>query len=347
MIQLNGISSNVTLISLSFTNCSCVSGSGGGMYVNVTSSGVLNLERLTFTGCSASSVGGGVYCLLQSNTSVLQFSGCVFGGGESVNGGRVYIRCVDGPTSACVGNWISQWTSYSTIGADERMQYWVEETTSARTKLNSTLLHFLYNPSTDSSITTLYISRTGADISTCGWDDIPCVTLYSAMSVFTSTTSSSSLTTIALSQATHSSESTSVSMTRGVLIMGGELSSSGGYTTVKNVSSSSSPLLSITSSSVVTLTLINFVGTTSVTLTGTPLIEASEGKLKMVGVRFQTMKVTNTSLLSISATSSDSFRMEGATYGEGGSGELSVWMLLHSILLQQLMPVLMEQWRAM
>ena len=42
------------------------------------------------------------------------------------------------------------------------------------------MLHYLFAASTDATIDIVYVKTDGEDIGTCGWEDIPSLSIYSA-----------------------------------------------------------------------------------------------------------------------------------------------------------------------
>ena len=47
---------------------------------------------------------------------------------------------------------------------------------------DSAVLHYLFAASTDATVDTVYGKTDGEDIGTCGWEDIPSLSIYSASS---------------------------------------------------------------------------------------------------------------------------------------------------------------------
>ena len=56
-------------------------------------------------------------------------------------------------------------------------EFWVEEQIDTRNAVNGSLTHFLYGP----TLSVVYASGMGADVYTCGWNDIPCVSVYAGL----------------------------------------------------------------------------------------------------------------------------------------------------------------------
>ena len=94
---------------------------------------------------------------------------------------------------------------------------------------------------------TVYVSTLGADISTCGWSDLPCLTLDQAVS---QTTDVAALVTVSLVAGSHAAETTTttISIAKDLTITGAPLTDTASlFTTTKDVASTPGPLLTITS----------------------------------------------------------------------------------------------------
>ena len=140
-------------------------------------------KNVHFVKCSASEKGGGIYATLASDDSLLSFTDCSFTTSESVSseGVFVYIACPHGVESASASEW-STLGEYASLRSHTD-KYWVEETEGSmvdggvKHPQNASLLHFIYPLTIDKEATTMYVRQSGVDALTCGWDDLPCLTL--------------------------------------------------------------------------------------------------------------------------------------------------------------------------
>ena len=103
------------------------------------------------------------------------------------------------------------------------------------------LLHMKYSVG-NGSWNVVYVSSAGSDdISTCGWSDIPCLTITKGVTNANTTTA---LTSVNLIEGSHPADNTSISVSKTLNISGDALSSDE-YTTLKSLSASNTPLVSM------------------------------------------------------------------------------------------------------
>ena len=108
----------------------------------------------------------------------------------------------------------------------------MEETPmSNRNAQSACFFHYLFTPFSYNEQTYLTVSPNGADVSTCGWDDLPCLTIQTAVKRI------SSATLITLSASSHASEASGISITKELTIRG-----EGTASTTKALSTGNTPL---------------------------------------------------------------------------------------------------------
>ena len=128
--------------------------------------------------CSASTMNrrsGAIY--IHSNSSKdsftltgTSFTNCVCNDSNT----SVYIVCVDSSSFLIRSRFPD--IDYSTY--ESRLsEFWVEGQIDTQITLNGSLIHFLYGP----TLSVVYASGMGADVYTCGWNDIPCVSVYAGL----------------------------------------------------------------------------------------------------------------------------------------------------------------------
>ena len=131
-------------------------------------------EGLSFIDCSAEKNGGSIYIELKQD-SVLKFqSGISFSQSSPQNtpGEFLFIACDDGEIA-------QEWTQLASFDSmlEQNQTSWLEET---KHSLKNSLIYFGYSPTTDKQ-DTICIGNNGADIETCGWEDLPCFTIEAAL----------------------------------------------------------------------------------------------------------------------------------------------------------------------
>ena len=172
IFEFPSLSASINLCNMTFNNCRCESGSGGVIFVSLTSSRYkVTLSSLTFTSCSASKYGGGV-CIdggsyISTNTLLfgsLTFSSC----SASMKGGNVYI----------IASALTHFTGYSSWSGVVPKSYSSSDEGKYMGVYSSStidILHLVYAPSAGSK-TDVYASSSSSGIENtlCGWSDIPC-----------------------------------------------------------------------------------------------------------------------------------------------------------------------------
>ena len=99
-------STSITLCNTAFNNCRCESRSGGRIYGSVSGGCTLSLSNICFVSCTSSESGGGISA--NRNTSMLSVSNSVrFSDRSATIGEYLMVSCVDSPSAANAGNWIS------------------------------------------------------------------------------------------------------------------------------------------------------------------------------------------------------------------------------------------------
>ena len=145
------------------------------------------------TSCSATDgKSGAIYIQLSSDSDVVEvsyvkFSYCKYGSGSTVR--NIYIDSYDAskviPTADADTElkWTYFFTQYNTTIESSKDAFIVEESISTDTHKPQTasILHFLYAPSSNAGLSSVYTSVSGADLSTCGWADLPCLTINYAL----------------------------------------------------------------------------------------------------------------------------------------------------------------------
>ena len=86
------------------------------------------------------------------------------------------------------------------------------ETTTERFAQTASVLHFLFAPSSNSGLKSLLVTHTGADINTCGWEDLPCLTVAVARTHHTTAT------TVKLGDGVHTKETEDLEVASGQVL---------------------------------------------------------------------------------------------------------------------------------
>ena len=203
-----GESATATLKNVTFTQCAA-SQNGGGVYATLAPRAKLTLggssgaENVTSTECASPESGGCIYATLTPDDSIISFPHTHFEpiDSELPNGAFVYIACPHGFASASASEWTSL-GEYSSLTPNTNY-CWVNETDGTGVSTDdgevkhpqsTSLLHFLYPPSDDSDVMSMYVAVSGLDVDMCGWSDLPCLTLTTAF-----TQKGASVTSISLS----------------------------------------------------------------------------------------------------------------------------------------------------
>ena len=130
----------------------------------------------------------------------------------------------------------------------------VKETLTSRSRiLSASLFHFVFAPSASPDDDLLiHVEDDGVETETCGWSDVPC------RFIGTATAHSGEHTNVLVHAGTHPPESSTVSLSTEYSFSGDGLTENADITTIKQVSSSASPLFSLTSSVLLSLNQILF-----------------------------------------------------------------------------------------
>ena len=193
---------DIILSGMTFNSCISSAGYGGALYLNLLSkpnSLKIDSETVTFLECSAGK-GLGMNMFITASIDVLDlFSKDAF------------------PVA-------------STFTETDLDLFWIEEidcpTRTTRIPFSISLLYLLFPPKDKPTITTAYLANTlytrggatvragGVDTSTCGWEELPCLTISAAVN------NSASL-FLSMSEGTHGAEGESVTLSTDTTILGG------------------------------------------------------------------------------------------------------------------------------
>ena len=184
IFRLTSFNERAVIDRIGFDSDTCLDGDGGAVYLSVPSGEEAELSSLSFTSCIASKKGGALFIELKDESSVIRFNNLSFTPPGSAVGVNIYIQCIDGIEASLNGNWPSL-GSYEHLSEDSHC-YWLQESTTSRSALNDSMVRFIYSltdvtPSSDLIVVT--ISSSGADVRSCGWDDFPCLSISTAVSV--------------------------------------------------------------------------------------------------------------------------------------------------------------------
>ena len=183
VFRLASFSKGAVIDGIEFDSDSCADGDGGAISLSIPSGGEVELNSLSFTSCSTSGKGGALFIQLQDESSIVRFNNLSFTPPTSGVGVNIYIECIDGIEASVKGNW-SSLGSYDYLSEDSHC-YWVQESTTSRASLNTSMVRFIYSlkdVSPSSDLLTVFISPSGTDVRTCGWDDFPCLSISTAVS---------------------------------------------------------------------------------------------------------------------------------------------------------------------
>ena len=253
VLGLTSSTAQITLSNVSFINCNCLTGGGGAVMANLTGISIFTFTNLNFTNCNASSSGGAIYfahsasTILQlKNLSITNCTSARYGGGAYITAesdmnqlrlsNLTFSGCRDRRTNASAedvnanGNGIVLYSP--TLSAFDTLTGWddfiplteydssLELVYSGAYNATSTipegtfftLLHFLFPPTAPNS-TTIYVSPSGFDRSTCGWLDLPCFSLKQPICDTNNT-----ITSITLTPGNHHREFSTITISTGKLL---------------------------------------------------------------------------------------------------------------------------------
>ena len=307
----NYFSMSSDAIPCTFTDIIRNQGSGAVFDIECPSSGCINICNAQFIRCYSvdpAAVTGSVYIYATGKPAKfdlmnLQFSQSAYGGGSNIR--NVYISCADAtefltqPLNgevtrlACFTGTIEQYD----ISADINTLYEVVETTTSRQPLTASLYHFLYDPSNDTTQTSVYLSGVntqteqseGVEVDSCGWSDVPCLRITTALK------HRGSMTVITLTGGKHESEEETITLSYLMTFTGQGIDS-----TIKTVSDMSGSDACFVISDSVTFEKLSFALPSSLSI---PLISAASGSLKLTSLSFapnsDLTSLTNTALIQL------------------------------------------------
>ena len=302
---------SVSLSSTSFTGIT--QNTGTPLTITLSSSSSFSLTSTTFTQCTTTDThakAGALYLDLPDTPShfsvkSIHFSECGItpdGNTSPLTERNAYIRCRDATQflSRNDSNWLPAIPAYSS-DSSEHNKYIVEETTSDRQAFTQSLYLFLFAQKDGSEETSSFVSSiTGADIQTCGWNALPCLSIASALSH-----ASPSLTHIFLSENEHTPEMNTVSLSSDWSLSGAVLNEEDAFTTIKDINSLASPLFDVSSHSFI-LSFILFKWTeTEGNALSNSLIVLSTGTLTLSTLSFTGISLSQNSLFSLNTPEQD------------------------------------------
>ena len=280
-----------------FERAKLSSGSGTVISANISSSGAVNLNNTNMTNCSSlNGRGGGIYLKAGSNTNKenvhihnMTFTNC---SSNSVNGSNVFIECYNGTTFITTSQWTGtiNTTNYGDTEENSKALFWVSETQENASKSlyaqSASLFHFIFKPVEYSSATKIYIGTRGADVTTCGWDDLPCLNLTRGLEYVNSNGSIVNVSTIRLQDGNHVAEGKKIVFStsgKKYEIEGSSVNSVKKYVTSISSSGTNGVFVVSTGSITVTFGSIAFQLNTSSAL-NYPLFYISQGSLILTSV---------------------------------------------------------------
>ena len=330
VLEMTCESSGFSVSDITFDRCTSTEGSGGGMCVDVVEDYSFHLSSLNFTSCSCGSDGGGMYLHASEyvTLSTLSFTGCKaggYGGGlyleNSTRSGIVFesltfSSCLDKRTSsggsgngivvkAYLMNYLSSYASWDDLLGSE----YVAGTDVVYSGMDHnenimSLVHYLFTP-VQAGVNKIYVESTGENIAGCGWDDMPClsistavmrstmdVSVYVGRGVFDeSVTSECGIRKVTIEPCEETDQYDSVTMNVGGSNDGFSVGS--GVLIVRNMSivitkvyGSGRVLICMSGSGNVVMEHLRISGTLSQTTTNTPLISLSSGTITTSDVIF-------------------------------------------------------------
>ena len=187
---------SLTVLSVSLARLNLSSGSGGLFDIKFSGSSTLSLISLNFTDCDCveSENATSILCLSVSNTpSRFQVFDVTFSNSDSVSiyssntipKRNIYLSCLDATSLIPNSSWSGSIPRYSTTAES---LYWVVESNRYAPSDGTSLYHFLVPPS-EANLESVFVGperynslKMASDISSCGWEDVPCVSIYLAYS---------------------------------------------------------------------------------------------------------------------------------------------------------------------
>ena len=115
--------------------------------------------------------------MLENEQCIFDGSQCSYYSENDVNGSCMYIECTDILTLTENDGFGRNWNKDTLIENGKKI-FVSENNSSQSNPLQGGLCYFLYSPSDDSNVTHISVDRNGVDISTCGWGDLPCLSIY-------------------------------------------------------------------------------------------------------------------------------------------------------------------------
>ena len=298
----------LSLSNMTFTSCKCISGNGGAVYVSIPASKTLTLNAVKFSDCAATK-GGAMYIVLEDITSIVEFTKdtCTFTTTNTSDYSLLYIEASDGCEAVSGGEWSDTWT-YDELKNTYGGKFWVEEKKEEHGQ-SGWMLYFVYPPSSDSSITTMYVGPSGADIPTCGWKDFPCLTINYAFKM-----KSDSVTGIELLAGSHTAIETNTTKI-----------TAGGFTIQRESSMTSNPSKSVGAVTVDGSTAVFVVDTESsseVTIANMDL-RVTEGGDGIMSVEKGSVCLTRISVASATPGSAVTMSSSAVSISSGGSASIA------------------------
>ena len=177
VFEFTSTDADQTISNVAFTSCS--SENGGAISATLSSGHKLSLSSLTFTSCTATSNGGALYIDGEDALSIstLSFSTVSF---TSYTGNQVYVTA---STLSLFTATASEWKNLLQITEESEYKEDLDGVytgcySSASPEIS--LQHLIFTPN-EGRQTITYASPSGSVFETCGWSDIPCITLHDAL----------------------------------------------------------------------------------------------------------------------------------------------------------------------
>ena len=184
--------------SVSLARLNLTTGYGGLFDINFSGSSSLSLVSLDFTDCQCveSENVTSILCLSVSSTpSRFQMYDVKFSQSNLVSRSRyssntiptrnIYLSCSDATSLIPNSSWSG---TISTYNATAESLYWVVESNRCAPSDGTSLYHFLYPPS-EADLESVFVGpeqydsvKMASNISSCGWEDVPCVSIHLAYS---------------------------------------------------------------------------------------------------------------------------------------------------------------------
>ena len=246
-----------------------------------------------------------MYIVLKDATSKFIFtpSTTTFSPIDHTDYSLLYIEAADGNEAASESGW-NAW-SYDALKETYRGSFWVD----VKGKRSTWMFYFVYPPSSYSSITLMYVGPSGVDSATCGWKELPCVTINYAFKM-----KPDPVTRIELLEGSHTTiETNTTKITAGGFVIQRESSlesnpsKSVGALTLNG--STAVFLVDIESSSEVTIANIDFI--------------VNEGGCGIVNVLSGKASLTSISVASFTPGSAVTMSSSAVSISSGGSASIA------------------------